>query len=315
MVNRKWAFFQPPGTIMTPAGCLHCNPRGDDYRADYAPEDWRTRGRFVHELVHAWQWQRGIPLAWVRWPFARYAYRVRPGRLFEDYGLEQQAEIVRHVYLQREGVHSPKWPSLEALTPILPFGPPSLQGGGRGWVPPCRKLRRVHARCRAPPTPSPSLRGRGVRTVDSMRLALFQPDIAANVGAALRLGACLATPVDIIAPCGFPASDASLKRAAMDYVAIADWTLYADWTAFRAAHPGRLVLLTTRAQTAHHDAAYAQGDILVLGRESAGAPDWLHEAAALSVRVPLAPHARSLNLVTAAALVLGEALRQTGGFP
>lgn len=148
-----------------------------------------------------------------------------------------------------------------------------------------------------------------------MRLALYQPDIAANVGAALRLGACLAVPIDIIGPCGFPLSDASLRRAAMDYATLANWTLHADWQAFRAEHRERLVLLTTHAALPHHQAAFASDDILVLGRESAGAPDWLHEAAALRVGVPLARNARSLNLVTAAALVLGEALRQTGGFP
>jgi len=130
VANEKWIWFQPRGTMMTPAGCLHCNPRGDDYRPDYSAEDWRTRGRFVHELVHAWQWQRGIPLAWVRWPFARYGYRVRPGRVFEDYGLEQQAEIVRHAYLQREGVRSPEWPALDMLTPLLPFPPPPQAGEG-----------------------------------------------------------------------------------------------------------------------------------------------------------------------------------------
>ncbi len=148
-----------------------------------------------------------------------------------------------------------------------------------------------------------------------MRLALYQPDIAANVGAALRLGACLGVSIDVIGPCGFAVSDASMRRAAMDYAAIAAWTLHADWTAFRTAVPGRLVLLTTHAATAHYEAAFALEDILLLGRESAGAPDWLHADASLRIRVPMVAGARSLNLVTAAALVLGEALRQTGGYP
>lgn len=121
MINRKWAFFQPRGVMMAPAGCIHCNPRGDDYREDYSGLDWATRGRFVHELVHVWQWQRGIPLAWVRWPFARYGYRLKPGKRFEDYGLEQQAEIVRHWYLRREGLDSPRWPDLHALGAVVPF--------------------------------------------------------------------------------------------------------------------------------------------------------------------------------------------------
>jgi len=150
VANAKWIWFQPRGTMMTPAGCLHCNPRGDDYRPDYSAEDWRIRGRFVHELVHAWQWQRGIPLAWVRWPFARYGYRVRPGRRFEDYGLEQQAEIVRHAYLQHEGVRSPEWPALDVLTPLLSFPLPQSGGDARraegvaGWRHPLR-------RCAPPP--------------------------------------------------------------------------------------------------------------------------------------------------------------------
>jgi len=113
--NRRWFAFQPAAVIMTPAGQLCCNPRGDTFRDDYAAADWSLRGLFVHELVHAWQHQAGIPLAWVRWPFARYGYRLRPGRRFFDYGLEQQAEIVRHAYLQREGYRNPKWPELAAL--------------------------------------------------------------------------------------------------------------------------------------------------------------------------------------------------------
>jgi len=121
VIDRKWAFFQPRGVMMAPAGRIHCNPHGDDYRDDYSVENWATRGRFVHELVHVWQWQRGIPLAWVRWPFARYAYRLRPGRLFEEYGLEQQAEIVRHWYLRREGLGSPRWPDARALGSVVPF--------------------------------------------------------------------------------------------------------------------------------------------------------------------------------------------------
>lgn len=119
--NRKWFAFQPRGTIMTPAGQICCNPRGDTFRQDFSVEDWPMRGLFVHELHHAWQHQHGIPLAWVRWPFARYGYRLKPGRAFAEYGLEQQAEIVRHAYLQREGLRNPKWPPLAQLEPLLPF--------------------------------------------------------------------------------------------------------------------------------------------------------------------------------------------------
>ena len=119
--HRKWFPFQPRSVLMTPAGCIHCHPKGEVWREDFSREDWPMRGLFVHELAHAWQWQRGIPLAWVRWPFARYGYRVKPGRRFQDYGLEQQAEIVRHVYLQLEGLRNPAWGPLDALAPLLPF--------------------------------------------------------------------------------------------------------------------------------------------------------------------------------------------------
>lgn len=121
--NRKWAFFQPRDVIMTPSGQIYCNPKGTTFRDDFAREDWPTRGLFVHELAHAWQHQHGIPLAWVRWPFQRYGYRVKPGRRFSEYGLEQQAEIVRHAYLQREGYRNPAWPPLDQLLRILPFQP------------------------------------------------------------------------------------------------------------------------------------------------------------------------------------------------
>lgn len=119
--NAKWFALQPRGVIMTPSGELCCNPKGATFSGDFSREHWPMRGLFVHELVHAWQFQQGIPLAWVRWPFARYGYRVRPGRRFAEYGLEQQAEIVRHVYLQREGLRNPKWPPLETLEHLLPF--------------------------------------------------------------------------------------------------------------------------------------------------------------------------------------------------
>lgn len=147
-----------------------------------------------------------------------------------------------------------------------------------------------------------------------MRLALFQPDQPGNVGAALRLGACLGVALDVIGPCGFPLSDRALKRAAMDYGARAEWTLHSGWDAFRLSVSGRLVLLTTRVAVAHTAATYYPGDTLLLGQESVGAPDHVHAAAAIAVRVPMMPGARSLNLVVAAAMVLGEALRQTGGY-
>jgi tRNA (cytidine/uridine-2'-O-)-methyltransferase len=150
-----------------------------------------------------------------------------------------------------------------------------------------------------------------------MRLALFQPDIPQNLGAAIRLAACLGAPLSVIEPCGFPLSDAAIRRAAMDYAAIADVTRHAGWAEFRAESEGkgRLVLFTTHAATPFHDFAFAASDILLFGRESAGAPDEVHAAADARLVIPMAAGARSLNVVTAATLALGEALRQTRGFP
>ncbi len=151
-----------------------------------------------------------------------------------------------------------------------------------------------------------------------MRLALYQPDIPQNTGALLRLAACLGVAVDIIEPCGFPLSEKSLRRTGMDYVELVDLTLHPNWDAFWAAtraQQGRLVLLTTKAAQTHIKTKYTDNDVLLLGRESAGVPDEVRQTAAVSVRVPLMPPARSLNVAMAAGIVLSEALRQTGGFP
>lgn len=150
-----------------------------------------------------------------------------------------------------------------------------------------------------------------------MRLALFQPDIPQNLGAAIRLSACLGVFVDIVEPCAFPLSDKALRRAALDYTAKAAITRHAAWEAFMAAperREGRLVLFTTRTARPYADFAFAPGDTLLFGRESAGAPDEVHEAADARLVIPLQPGLRSLNVVTAAAMALGEALRQTNGF-
>lgn len=148
-----------------------------------------------------------------------------------------------------------------------------------------------------------------------MRIALFQPDIAGNVGTILRLSACLGVAVDIIEPCGFPFSDRALRRAGMDYAAEADIARHIDWAAFRAARQERLVLLTTHAETRLPDARFSADDILLMGSESAGAPPFVHDAAALSVRIPLRPGFRSLNVAVAAGIALAEAMRQTGSLP
>ncbi|PSJ37973.1 tRNA (cytidine(34)-2'-O)-methyltransferase [Allosphingosinicella deserti] len=148
-----------------------------------------------------------------------------------------------------------------------------------------------------------------------MRIALHQPDQAGNVGTILRLAACLATPVDIIEPCGFPFSDRALKRAGMDYAEMAAVTRHASWAAFAGGLSERLVLFTTAGADPLPQARFAPGDILLFGSESAGVPPEVHAAAALRVRIPQAAGTRSLNLAVAAGIGLAEALRQTNGYP
>ena len=148
-----------------------------------------------------------------------------------------------------------------------------------------------------------------------MRLALFEPDIPQNLGAFIRLAACLGVPLDVIEPCGFPVDDKRIRRAAMDYYDLATITRHASWNAFqRDRAPGRLVLLTTAGATRFPEASFHAEDTLLLGRESAGVPAEVHEAADLRLRIPLQKSMRSLNVATAAAMVLGEALRQTNGY-
>lgn len=148
-----------------------------------------------------------------------------------------------------------------------------------------------------------------------MRLALFQPDIAQNVGTILRLGACLGVAVDIIEPCGFPFGDASLKRAGLDYLDHASFVRHESWGTFLATEPARLVLLTTKAQRAFTEFTFAATDTLLFGRESAGVPAEVAERADARLKIPLQSGMRSLNVAVAAAMVLGEALRQTHLFP
>lgn len=147
-----------------------------------------------------------------------------------------------------------------------------------------------------------------------MRIALFQPEIAGNVGTILRIGACFGVGLDLIEPMGFPWSDRSRKRAAMDYDDRVEVRRHADWDAFAAALNGRLVLFTTRGGTALPRAEFQPGDTLLFGSESAGVPDFVHAHAQIAVRIPLQPEARSLNLAVAAGIGVAEALRQTQGF-
>jgi tRNA (cytidine/uridine-2'-O-)-methyltransferase len=148
-----------------------------------------------------------------------------------------------------------------------------------------------------------------------MRLALYQPDIPQNLGAFIRLSACLGTQLDLIEPCGFPVDDKRIRRAAMDYYDLATIVRHASWAAFQQDRaPGRLVLLTTSGAASFADVGFRTDDILLFGRESAGVPADVHAAAELRLRIPLQAGARSLNVALAAAMVLSEALRQTSGF-
>jgi len=150
-----------------------------------------------------------------------------------------------------------------------------------------------------------------------LRLALYEPDIPQNAGAILRLGACFGVPVDIIEPCGFVFDDRRLRRAGLDYLDRAEVSRHSSWQAFleQRAGRGRLVLLTTAATLRYTDFAFEESDSLLFGRESAGVPEAVHAAADARLVIPLRPGLRSLNVAQAAAIVLGEALRQTGGLP
>jgi tRNA (cytidine/uridine-2'-O-)-methyltransferase len=148
-----------------------------------------------------------------------------------------------------------------------------------------------------------------------VRLALYEPDIPQNAGSLMRLGACLGVGIDIIEPCGFLLSDRNFRRAGMDYLQHADIRRHESWSQFRQIFSGRLILLTTRGTCAYTDFAFAGDDTLMVGRESAGVPDDVHARADARLTIPLLPGLRSLNVAQAAAMVLGEALRQTRGFP
>lgn len=152
-----------------------------------------------------------------------------------------------------------------------------------------------------------------------MRLALYQPDIPQNTGTILRLGACMGVAVDVIGPAGFDLSDRTLRRAGLDYLNHVDLTRHESWEGFLAWHrqmrsKSRIVLLSSRGEDRYVDFPFAEDDTLLLGRESAGVPDVVREIADASVRIPMRTGLRSLNIAVAAAMVLGEALRQTGGF-
>lgn len=150
-----------------------------------------------------------------------------------------------------------------------------------------------------------------------MRLALFQPDIPQNTGTLLRLGACLDLPIDIIEPCGFLFNEKAMKRAGMDYLEFADYRRHDSWEdflSFRADNPqeyGRIVLMTTKASLPYTDFKFQDNDIILMGRESAGVPDEVHQIADARLTIPMNPNARSINMAISASMAISEGLRQT----
>jgi tRNA (cytidine/uridine-2'-O-)-methyltransferase len=148
-----------------------------------------------------------------------------------------------------------------------------------------------------------------------MRLALYQPDQAGNVGTILRLAACLGVEVDIVEPCGFPWGDRAMRRSGLDYAGRVQVTRHVDWEAFRAARDGRLILLTTMGDVRLDEMQFAASDVLLMGSESAGVPSLVHVQADRRVRIPQAAGTRSLNIAVAAGIALAEGLRQTDGWP
>jgi len=149
----------------------------------------------------------------------------------------------------------------------------------------------------------------------AMRLALYEPEIAGNVGAVMRLGACFGVPVDLIEPLGFAWDDKRVRRTAMDYIDHVEVTRHASFDAFRQTVAGRLILFTTKVEASPYDFAFHSDDILLFGKESGGVPEDVMAASDARLKIPIRPQVRSFNLATSAALALGEALRQTQELP
>ena len=148
-----------------------------------------------------------------------------------------------------------------------------------------------------------------------MRLCLFEPEIAGNVGAVMRLGACFGVPVDLIEPMGFEWDDRRVRRTAMDYVDHVEVIRHPSFTKFREATPGRMILFTTKGDRSPYEYEFRRNDILLFGKESGGVPMEVAAMCDAKLRIPIRPEVRSFNLATSAALALGEALRQTEGLP
>jgi tRNA (cytidine/uridine-2'-O-)-methyltransferase len=154
-----------------------------------------------------------------------------------------------------------------------------------------------------------------MRYLEPMRIALYEPDIPQNAGTILRLAACLGAEAHIIEPAGFPVTDRAFRRAGMDYldqVTIVRHRGWDDFDGWRRNDGARLILFTTRASTPYLEHAFHRSDVLLFGRESAGVPDHVHQAADARLIIPIRPGLRSLNIAVACAMALGEAIRQTG---
>ena len=150
----------------------------------------------------------------------------------------------------------------------------------------------------------------------TFRLALFEPDIPQNTAAVMRTCACLGVACDVIEPCGFVFGEQQMRRAGMDYLDHVALTRHLDWHAFQAVYPGhRRILMTTKAAISYTEHAFHRDDILIMGRETAGVPDFVHDAVDVRLTIPMASGMRSLNMAVSAAMVAAEALRQLGAFP
>ena len=153
--------------------------------------------------------------------------------------------------------------------------------------------------------------------IEKMRICVFQPDIPQNLGALLRISACLDVPVDIIEPCGFPFSEKKFKRTAMDYIRHANFKIFVDFQSYKDQQledpSSRVILLTTKSKRNYLDFRFRKNDRLLLGRESAGVPEYVHETVDDSVTIEMPGKGRSLNVVVSCAMVLSEAIRQTRG--
>lgn len=144
-------------------------------------------------------------------------------------------------------------------------------------------------------------------------IALFQPDIPQNVGATMRLCACLGLHLDIIEPCGFPWNDKKIKQTGMDYTGMVSLTRHSSWKSFQDVNKDRrIILMTTKAVLPYTDFAFQDGDILLAGQESVGAPDEIHNSVDGRVTIQMQGDARSLNIVNATSMIAGEAIRQVG---